>query len=392
MKSKFVVNVITGQAGAGHYATYHAIQALVEQQNLPWDLQIIDVDALITNLSQQNQVKNAYNLFGISSHDLYNLMIKRGWTWLLPFLMRLNKLLIKFNYEVGLKILEQFWHDYQPNLVISVLPLFNKLIWDSIQRAKPDTPVVTLLTDFADSPPAFWIEPETENYVVCGTQRAVTQARLMGVKEERIVRTSGLVIHPNFHQSISWDRSREREKLGLDPNCATGLVLFGGNGSNVMLDIAKHLETFQDKLQLIFLCGRNEALASALRQSSGRQKRFVTTFTKDIPYYMHLADFFIGKPGNVSISEALVMKLPVITEKNALTMIQEKYCCEFITEQEVGIVLSHFRDIEQAVTQLIQPDNYSRYQTNLNCLNNQAVFEVITLLQTILEQSSLSVR
>ncbi|MEO1672866.1 MAG: glycosyltransferase, partial [Cyanobacteria bacterium J06631_2] len=231
-------------------------------------------------------------------------------------------------------------------------------------------------------------EPETDNYLVCGTEKAVQQARSLGVREERIIKTSGLVIHPDFYQPFSGDRRSERQKLGLDPDCPTGLVMFGGNGSQVMLDIAQRLECFQEELQLIFLCGRDCELASVLQQSKSQQKRFITTFTKDIPYYMRLADFFIGKPGNVSISEAIAMKLPIITEGNALTMIQEKYCCELIAEKDVGIVISNFRNIKQAVTELIQPENYVRYQANLNNLNNQAVFEVVDILQTILEQRS----
>ena len=315
-------------------------------------------------------------------------MVQSGWTWLWLLMMRLNKLLVKLNYKMGVSLFEQRWREQQPDLIVSVMPLFNKVIWESIQKAKPGTPVVTILTDFADCPPAFWIEPETDNYLVCGTEKAVQQARTLDVKADRIIKTSGLVIHPNFYQPFSGDRRSERQKLGLNPDCPTGLVMFGGNGSQVMLDIAKRLESFQDKLQLIFLCGRDRELASALRQSKGQQKRFVTTFTEDIPYYMRLADFFIGKPGNVSISEALAMKLPVITEGNALTMVQEKYCCESIKEKDVGIVISNFREIEQAVAKLIQSGNYARYRANLNNFNNQAVFEVVDFLQTILEQRS----
>ncbi|MDJ0734077.1 MAG: glycosyltransferase [Nostocaceae cyanobacterium] len=390
MKRKFSINVVTGQGGGGHYATYHAMRAIAEKEQLPWEFQVTDMDDIITGLSQENKVKNAYDMFGFSAHDIYNHMVKSGWTWLWPLLMRLNKLLVKLNYKMGVSLFEELWHQQQPDLVVSVMPLFNKAIWESLQKAKPGTPLVTVMTDFADCPPAFWIEPGTGNYLVCATEKAVEQARDLGVEEDLIVKTSGLVIHPNFYQPVSWDRRSQRQQLGLDPDCPTGLVMFGGNGSKVMLDIAKRLECLQDKLQLIFLCGRNQELALALHQSQGLQKRFVTTFTEDIPYYMHLADFFIGKPGNVSISEAMAMNLPVITERNASTMIQEKYCSQWITDKDVGIVISNFRDIKQAVTQLIQPENYSRYRANLHTFNNQAVFEVVDLLQRTLEQSYLN--
>ncbi len=48
---------------------------------------------------------------------------------------------------------------------------------------------------------------------------------------------------------------------------------------------------------------------------------------------MHASDFFIGKPGPGSISEALAMKLPVIVERNAWTLPQERYNADWVTER-----------------------------------------------------------
>ncbi len=60
---------------------------------------------------------------------------------------------------------------------------------------------------------------------------------------------------------------------------------------------------------------------------------------------MQLADFFIGKPGPGSVSEALAMKLPVIVECNAWTLPQERYNAVWVVEKEVGLVLKNFRNI-----------------------------------------------
>jgi len=40
---------------------------------------------------------------------------------------------------------------------------------------------------------------------------------------------------------------------------------------------------------------------------------------------MQLSDYFVGKLGPESVSEALVIGLPVIVERNARTMVQERY-------------------------------------------------------------------
>lgn len=81
------------------------------------------------------------------------------------------------------------------------------------------------------------------------------------------------------------------------------------------------------------------------------------------------------------------MKLPVITECNASTMIQERYCAEWIADKEVGLVISNFRNIDQAVAKLIQPENFARYRANVAAINNRAVFEIPDILEKILATS-----
>src|SRR5262249_49395085 len=152
-------------------------------------------------------------------------------------------------------------------------------------------------------------------FLICGTPRAVEQARAMGHADERVFRASGMILRPHFYEPAKEDRAAGRKRLGLDPERPTGLVLFGGQGSKVMLSIARRLED----TQLIFICGRNEALARELRSRPARGPRFIEGFTREIPSYMHLCDFFIGKPGPGSISEAVAMGLPVIVERNRWT-------------------------------------------------------------------------
>jgi 1,2-diacylglycerol 3-beta-galactosyltransferase len=242
------------------------------------------------------------------------------------------------------------------------------------------------MTDFADVPPNLWIEPQ-EQFLLCPSQTAVEQAKSYNYSDERIIQTSGVVIHPRFNEPKNYDRSSERQSLGLDPNLPTGLVLFGSYGSPEMIEIAKNLEKSDLKLQLIFICGRNEELANKLKNIPSRLPKLVEGFTKEIPYYMDLSDFFISKPGSVGISEAVARKLPVITECNNITLFQERSAAAWLENKQFGIVVNSFVDIERAVAKLIDPENFLRYQANVEAYDNQAVFEVVDRLETILENS-----
>ena len=195
-----------------------------------------------------------------------------------------------------------------------------------------------------------------------------------------------MILHPRFYEPQSEDRAAGRARLGLRPDLPTALVLFGGYGSQTMLDIAARLEQSDLELQLIFICGRNEKLAETLRAQKSRLPRFVEGFTANVNSYMHLADFFIGKPGPGSVSEAIHMKLPVIVECNAWTLPQERYNTQWVLENEVGIVLRNFREIEGAVAQIIEPATLARYRANAAALHNQAVFEIPGMMGQILER------
>jgi UDP-N-acetylglucosamine:LPS N-acetylglucosamine transferase len=162
-----------------------------------------------------------------------------------------------------------------------------------------------------------------------------------------------------------------------------GLVLFGGQGAEVMLDIARRLP---DR-QLIFICGHNQKLRARLEKMTQLPRRapvFIEGFTKEIPRYMQLADYFIGKPGPGSISEAVFMRLPVIVNCNAWTLPQERYNAEWVREQGVGIVLDNFRDVQGAVNQLLEPAAYASYRAATERQQNRAVFEIPEMLERVL--------
>src|SRR5437879_13927629 len=116
-----------------------------------------------------------------------------------------------------------------------------------------------------------------------------------------------MILRPNFYERVTVDCREERKKLGLKPDLITGLVLFGGEGSNVMLDIARRVTAHA---QFIFICGKNQKLAERIRRLPTQFPKYVEGFTSEIPYYMHISSFFTDKPGPGSIRECLAMQPP----------------------------------------------------------------------------------
>ncbi len=370
-------------AGGGHRAAAEALRLVMEEQG-GWKIRLVNLQELL------DPIDLVRKLTGLRMQDLYNLMLKKGWTLGTPQTLRVLQFIIRLLHSRQVLLLQEFWRSSHADLAVSLIPHFNRALAQSLHQARPATPFVTILTDLADCPPHFWIEPQ-EQFFICGSKRAAGQARALGISDGRIFQTSGMILHPRFYQPIVCDPRAERKLRGLDPDLPTGLVLFGGQGSDAMLEIAACLDAEGPyNLQLIYICGRNQKLADALRRRRSRLRSFVEGFTTQVPFYMLLSDFFIGKPGPGSVSEAVAMRLPVIVEHNAWTLPQERYNADWVLEKQVGQVVRGPRQIPAAVKVLLERGNLARFRTNASALRNRAVYEIPGILRRIVEGSPAS--
>ena len=376
------VILIYVDSGGGHRAAATALCEVIRQQQRPWDLGMVSIQDLLDSIDFIRKFT------GIRFEDVYNIMLRRGWTLGSAQLISLAHGLIRASHDAQVRVLEAYWKRHRPDLVVSLIPHYNRALRQALERAWPGAPYVTLLTDIADYPPHFWIEP-LEQWVICGSSRAAQQAREIGLREDRILRASGMILNPKFYAPLKIDRASERMRRGLRPDVPVGLVLFGGEGSTEMVRIAQALNRGDSGVQLILVCGKNAGVAAELRAMDQRIPMLVEGFTRDLPLYMELSDFFIGKPGPGSISEALAKRLPVIVQRNAWTMAHEVYNTEWIREVGAGIVIGNFsRDIVTAVRTLLAPENYAKYRERAAATRNFAVYEIPEMLSAILGEVS----
>jgi hypothetical protein len=374
------IDLIYIDSGGGHRAAATALAEIIREQQRPWDLRLLNIQDLLDPLDFVRKST------GIPFQELYNIMLRRNWTLGTAQMIPLMHAMVRLLHPEQVRVLNRHWRANRPDMVVSLIPHYNRAFKDALAQVCPSVPLVTILTDIADYPPHFWIERQ-DQHVICGSTRAVEQARAVGLPEAHILQVSGMILSPKFYAPSTFDREAQRIRLGLRPDLPTGLVLFGGQGSIEMVKIAHALSEAQADVQLILLCGRHEQAAQMLRDLTGEMPTFVEGFTSEIPHYMALADFFIGKAGPGSISEALAMRLPVIVERNAWTLAHERYNADWIEEQQVGIVLSSFSKIAEAVAGLLRPEVYSRYRDNAAAIRNNAVFEIPELLDKILTEA-----
>jgi len=323
---------------------------------------------------------------GMNIQDCYNLLMRREWTLGIGAIVPVLQAAIGLWHRDLERALEQHWQARPAELVVSVVPHFNHVLQAALRRALPRARFAVALTDLADYPLAprfyqrnFWLTA-TPDLVFCGTAKAAEQARAARCAPASIVRTSGMILRPSFYtEEAAMDeaeRRRQREALGLEPDLPTALVLFGGAGSRRMLLVARELERARTPLQAIFLSGHNAKLAAAMETRHWRIPHRLEGFSDDVSGFMRLADFFIGKPGPGSLSEALQLGLPALVERNAWTLPQERYNAQWLEEQGYGVALPSFRKLHTGVEWLLEPGRLQEFRGRLAGIENRAVFEI----------------
>ena len=368
------IDFVFFDAGGGHRSAATALKAVAEHQRRPWDVNLMNLQEVLDEMDVFRKITR------IRLQDIYNRLLANGWTWGSQHLLKGMQGVVRLYHPMQVRLLTEHWSRNRPDVVVSLVPNFNRSMREAIGRVDPKIPFITVLTDMADYPPHFWIERQ-DQYWICGTPRAYEQAKQIGGHPDKVFLVSGMILRPIFYEPVHVAPAVERAKLGLDPNRPTGLVLFGGHGSGAMAKIARELQEHPREVQLILICGRNEKLASRLRAMTSRTPLHVVGFTHEVPYYMAISDFFIGKPGPGSISEAISMKLPVIVQRNSWTLPQERYNADWLIENKVGVVVKDFEEIENAIDELLA--NMATYRANAARIENRAVFEIPDLIDQI---------
>jgi hypothetical protein len=370
------IELVYFNAGGGHRAAARALEQVLGAGAAEHEVRTTNVMEVLDPSGLFRRVT------GMAPEDYYNKRLASGFTAGLSQELKVFQGLVRLAHASLVGALEQHWLRSEPDLVVSLIPNLNRPLCASLARALPGVPYLTVMTDLADLPPDFWMVPDQPQHVVCGTETALGQAISSGCDPRRVHRASGMILRPDFYGAEPVDREEGRRALGLDPRRPTGLVLFGGHGSRAMLSLAEDLHD----VQLIFLCGHNARLASRLKsRPAGRAPHAVLGFTPDVHRYMRLADFFIGKPGPGSLSEAVHCGLPVVTVLNTWTMPQERFNPRWIADQGLGIAASSFGRLRGPVMQLL--DRLPDYADRVRAMPpNRAVFEVTALVRRMLDR------
>src|ERR1700732_3116174 len=97
------IHLVFFDAGGGHRNATTALQVQIERQGLPLDVSLVNLQEVLDPLDILRR------LTGIRIQELYNKMLRHGWTLGSPQLMRFLQFVIRLYHNSSVRLLKAFW-------------------------------------------------------------------------------------------------------------------------------------------------------------------------------------------------------------------------------------------------------------------------------------------
>ncbi len=341
-------------AGGGHVAAANALKDILEATGKHRVTLINPYVELMPDLDLWAK------LTGRTSEDIYNQsIIGEGKTGLYCLTYYAGILLnFRLVYRKGRKILADYLTAQKPDMVISVLPMLNRVIFDALQDYRDQSPAheaargAVLITDWTEYGRHIWFPKGNDYFAICGTDDAYQRANAYKALSGRVFRTQGLLLKPSFQGGPPTDKGAAKKVMGLDANRPVICMLYGAQGSWRMKEMAQALRQAPPNAQVLFLCGHNQKLAAELEGTEWPFSTRVVGFTNEVPGYLGASDIFVGKPGPGSISEALSYGLYLLIDRT-MALPQETPVLKWIKHAGAGASFSGAKDFQQSLATLL---------------------------------------
>ena len=198
---------------------------------------------------------------------------------------------------------------YEPELVVSALPVVNGLLADALRPLAARLEVV--LTDWNLVHP-FWVARGVDHYTA-PTDSARQDCIRYGALPE-VVDVVGIPVRREFGAPTNRAevRARRLSGLGLDTNGFTLLAMAGAEGSPRTLINLARLATADLSGQLIVICGNNVELRCRLERLPTRIPVRALGFVDDVADLMSAADVLVTKAGGVTLAEGFSRGVAVV--------------------------------------------------------------------------------
>jgi 1,2-diacylglycerol 3-beta-galactosyltransferase len=275
--------------------------------------------------------------------------------WLISTTAQPHKVVFPSVSPVLKRYISGYFKKVKPDIIISVHPLMNHIGLKLRDKAGlKDVPFVTVVTDMVSIHPT-WICPQV-NFCMVPTEPARELALKWGIPPDKVM-VVGQPVGLKFAQMKAEDKSILRQKLGLQPERRTLLVVGGGEGFGPLFEITRAIAQTVPQAQMMVVAGRNKALKEKLEGVSWEIPTRIYGFVNNMPELMGAANILVTKAGPGTISEAFIANLPVIL--SGYIPGQETGNVTYVQEHRAGLLAEKPQEIANLVREWMEPDNPS---------------------------------
>ena len=231
--------------------------------------------------------------------------------------------------------------EFRPDAIICTQMIPAAMVSFLKKRGKIVAPLIGVMTDFGIHD--FWKQNGIARYCVPHESIAAHVNR-------RNVVATGVPLMPHF--AVPCSQQEARRELGLPQDASVALVLGGGLGLSVDT-VAQALLSLASVPHLLVLPGKNVSARMALAAIAARhpERLRVYDWTERMDLFMRAADLVVGKPGGVTVAEALACGRPLLATRSLGG--QEGFNVQFLERNGVGGLVSD-RDLPERVMQLLE--------------------------------------
>jgi processive 1,2-diacylglycerol beta-glucosyltransferase len=242
--------------------------------------------------------------------------------------VRARLALIKWSWLRLIRRLEPAIEEFAPHVIISTQMIPSAMACWLKRRGRLNVPLIGVTTDFGIHD--FWKQRGIDRY--CVAHESIQSETDEPYGRVRQVVT-GVPLMPDFARPLS--QAEARRELRLPAEVPVVLVLGGGLGISVDTAAASLLGRKLDA-HLIVMPGKNAAVRAALASVAARltPRVRVCDWTDRMDVFLRAADIVVGKPGGITVAEALACGRPLLATRSLGG--QEGFNISFLEHNSVG--------------------------------------------------------
>lgn len=364
--------VLSSSTGGGHDMRARSIEQ--------WNAVLSKSDAT-TTIDRYQALEESAGIykFGVA---LYNLIQKKWprlhhlyFNWLEVFQVSAHE-----NLLLGKKRFIQVLEKTRPDVIISVHAHTNHAFRAIAKRTLPQVRFVTYCGEMFGGYgySRHWVDPKADAFIGA-TKEICTAAEKLGMPAKKI-RYGGFLLNPKFYAAPLTPAKKEQlcvTELELAPDKFTILLSTGANGAQNHPAFITALEKAKLPIQVIALCGRDQAAQPRLTEME-QELKYVTVkvlgYRDDMFALMQICHAIVARPGTGTTCEAIMAGCPLLLNTLGGIMPQEWITVKYL--RAAGLEAKRLKrpeDLARQITELTEaPDKLDELEQKMTALRPNA--------------------